>query len=54
MEVARRQVDNGWGAYEWSNDEGKAFGVFIPAGGSTLLSNSLRLYPIVDDSESTN
>jgi len=48
MEIARRQVDNGWGAYEWSNEEGKVIGVFIPAGGSTLLSNSVRLYPIID------
>jgi len=48
VDIARRQVDNGWGAYEWINDEGKVFGVFIPAGGATFLSNSNRLYPIID------
>ena len=51
VDIARRHVDNGWGAYEWINDEGKVFGVFIPAGGATFLSNSNRLYPIIDVSE---
>jgi len=48
VDIARRQVENGWGAYEWINDEGKVFGVFIPAGGATFLSNSNRLYPIIE------
>jgi hypothetical protein len=48
VNIARRQVDNGWGAYEWINDEGEVLGVFIPAGGVTFLSNSNRLYPIID------
>jgi len=44
--IAQRQVDNGWGAYETFNDDGQLTGVFIPAGGSTFVSNSTNLYPI--------
>jgi hypothetical protein len=44
--TAQRQVDNGWGAYETFNNDGQLTGVFIPAGGYTLLSNDTNLYPI--------
>ena len=46
IEIARRQVDNGWGAYETFHDDGTLSGVFIPAGGATLLSATGRLYAI--------
>lgn len=44
--IAKRQVDNGWGAYETFNDDGQLTGVFIPAGGGTFLSGSGKLYTI--------
>lgn len=47
VDIARRQVDNGWGAYELTNEEGEITAVFIPAGGATLLSGSTQLYPIL-------
>jgi len=46
VDIAQRQVDNGWGAYETFNDDGQLTGVFIPAGGYTLVSNDTNLYPI--------
>jgi len=45
--IAQRQVDNGWGAYELFDDDGRMTAVFIPAGGATLLSGSTNLYPIL-------
>ncbi len=45
-EIAQRQVDNGWGAYETFNDDDQPTGVFIPAGGYTLISNDTNLFPI--------
>jgi hypothetical protein len=44
--LAQRQVDNGWGAYETFDDDGNLTGVFIPAGGATLLSNDNVLHAI--------
>jgi len=44
--IAQRQVDNGWGAYETFNDDGRLTGVFIPSGGYTTVSNDTNLYPI--------
>lgn len=44
--IAKRQVDNGWGAYETFNSDGQLTGVFIPAGGSTLVSAAGNLYAI--------
>jgi hypothetical protein len=44
--IAKRQVDNGWGAYETFNADGQLTGVFIPAGGETLVSAAGNLYPI--------
>jgi hypothetical protein len=46
VEIAKRQVDNGWGAYETFNADGQLTGVFIPAGGATFLSTSGNLFPI--------
>jgi WD40 repeat protein len=43
---AQRQVDNGWGAYELTDESGRTTAVFIPAGGSTLLTNDNRLHAI--------
>lgn len=44
--IAKRQVDNGWGAYETFNADGQLTGVFIPAGGATFLSATGNIYPI--------
>jgi len=46
LAIAHRQVDNGWGAYEIFNDEGRITAVFIPAGGATQVSSAAALYPI--------
>jgi len=46
VEIAQRQVTNGWGAYETFNDDGQLTGVFIPAGGYTEVSNDTNLFPI--------
>lgn len=46
LEIARRQVDNGWGAYETFDDTGRLSGVFIPAGGATLVSAPATLHAI--------
>jgi hypothetical protein len=44
--IAKRQVDNGWGAYETFNDSGRLTGVFIPAGKAAFLSGPGKLYTI--------
>lgn len=46
VDIAQRQVDNGWGAYETFSDDGQLTGVFIPAGGYTTVTNDTNLYPI--------
>ena len=46
VDIAQRQVDDGWGAYETFNADGQLTGVFIPAGGATFLSAAGKLYPI--------
>jgi YVTN family beta-propeller protein len=46
IDIAQRQVDNGWGAYETFDGEGRLTGVFIPAGGATLISASGTLHAI--------
>lgn len=46
VEIAQRQVTNGWGAYEIVNESGRVTSLFIPAGQSALLSQSNSLYPI--------
>jgi YVTN family beta-propeller protein len=47
VEIARRQVVNGWGAYETFYPDGRLSGVFIPAGGFAHLINSIPMYPII-------
>lgn len=46
IEIAKRQVDKGWGAYEIFDSIGQISAVFIPAGGSSQLTSSGTLYPI--------
>lgn len=46
VEIAQRQVSNGWGAYEMTNESGRVTAVFIPAGKATFVSGSNSLYPI--------
>jgi len=46
MDIAKRQVENGWGAYETFDDTGRITSVFIPAGGVTFLNAQGNLYPI--------
>ena len=46
VDIAQRQVSNGWGAYETFNDQGQLTAVFIPAGGSTYLSGDGNLFAI--------
>ena len=46
-DIARRQVSNGWGAYEVFHPDGGVRGVFIPRGGFTHLTNSATLYPVL-------
>lgn len=47
VEIAQRQVDNGWGAYELFSSNGRLSAVFIPAGKETLLSGANNFYPII-------
>lgn len=44
--IAKRQVDNGWGAYETFNGDGQLTSVFIPAGGWALVSSPNNLFAI--------
>lgn len=46
VDIAQRQVDNGWGAYEMHGDDGKVESVFIPAGGSMFVWTQPRLYAV--------
>lgn len=46
VDIAQRQVDNVWGAYETFNNDGGLTGVFIPAGGYTAVTGDTNLYPI--------
>lgn len=46
VEIAQRQINNGWGAYELFNEAGQMTAVFIPAGGATFVSASTSLHPI--------
>lgn len=44
--IAQRQVSNGWGSYELTNESGEVTAVFIPAGGATFVSSGNSLFPI--------
>jgi hypothetical protein len=46
VNVAQRQVDMGWGAYEIFDSEGRLSSVFIPVGGATLISSPGTLHAI--------
>ena len=46
LEIAQRQVDRGWGAYETFDSSGRIASVFIPAGGFAFLSGSSTWFPI--------
>ena len=46
VDIAQRQVDNGWGAYELFNATGAITAVFVPAGGWTRASSDTNLFPI--------
>lgn len=46
VDIAQRQVDNGWGAYETYGADGRLTGVFVPAGGSAAVTGDTNLYPI--------
>ena len=44
--IAQRQVDNGWGAYEIYDADGRLASVFIPAGKWLHLTAVPRLHAI--------
>jgi len=46
VEIAQRQIDNGWGAYETFYENGSLRGVFIPAGGSACIAAPGGMYPV--------
>ena len=46
VDIAQRQVDNGWGAYEIFNEDGDLTSVFIPAGQWMNINGPTRLYAI--------
>jgi uncharacterized delta-60 repeat protein len=50
IDIAQRQIDNGWGAYEVFRDDGSLRGVFIPVDGSACIAAPESLYPIWSDS----
>lgn len=49
VEIAQRQVGNGWGAYEVFDSTGTLSSVFIPRGGATLFSAPAEIYAIWRD-----
>ena len=46
VDIAQRQIDNGWGAYEIYSDDGSLLSVFIPAGYSVHVTAALRVFAI--------
>ena len=46
VEIAQRQIKNGWGAYEMFDSEGRMTAVFIPAGQATFVSGPNSLHPV--------
>lgn len=46
VEIAQRQIRNGWGAYEMFDSEGRMTAVFIPAGQATFVSGPNSLHPV--------
>ena len=49
VQIAQRQVDNGWGVYEIYSDDGRLSSVFIPAGGWAHVTAQPRLFPVWGD-----
>lgn len=46
VDIAQRQVDRGWGAYELYAPDGRPTAVFIPAGGAARLTGGNTLHAI--------
>ncbi len=46
LAIAQRQVDNGWGAYEIFDGEGRITAVFFRAGGAAFVISAGEIYPI--------
>ena len=46
VEIAQRQIDNGWGAYEIYSDDGSLLSAFIPAGYSVHITAAPRVFAI--------
>lgn len=46
LEIARRQIENGWGAYQEQNASGAITSIFIPAGRSAAIAAPDRLYAV--------
>ena len=47
IDIATRQVENGWGAYEIDNGPDTRTSIFIPAGGHVQVTDGARLFPIL-------
>ena len=46
VDIAQRQVENGWGVYETHDEDGDLASVFIPAGDSVFVWTQPRLYSV--------
>ena len=46
VEIAQRQIDNGWGVYEIYGDDGSLLSAFIPAGYSVHITAAPRVFAI--------
>ena len=46
VQIAQRQVSNGWGAYEVFRDDGSLRGVFIPAGGAACIAAPAPMFAV--------
>ena len=46
VDIAQRQVDNNWGAYETHNDDGRITSVFIPVGHHANITSDTQLHAI--------
>jgi len=44
--IAQRQVDRGWGAYEIFDETGHITAVFVPAGGYAFLTGDASWHPV--------
>ena len=46
VDIAQRQVDNNWGAYETHDDDGRITSVFIPVGHHANITSDTQLHAI--------